>query len=87
MLLQFYFQIYLAPLSVSIIKTSSLENRSTDSRPNEVLNKNLSHKKRKLRLEADQLTVIQCLAVGSRPAATCKWSLLNGFQFKPKDYR
>lgn len=85
--LQMHFQLRLAPITVSIIVPSNLENAV---HPNRELYSNSSSPnsfRRTLQLDADQLTILQCLASGSRPAAVCKWSLLNGYQFKAKDYR
>lgn len=82
--LQMFFQLHLAPVSVSIIRPSnesSLEQSLFSNRPS------LVKSQRTLQLDAGQLLDLQCLASGSRPAANCKWSLLNGFQFKSKDYR
>lgn len=83
------FQLHLAPVSVSIIKPSNMNRSDLEqklfsgpNRPSQQL-KN----QRTLQLDAGQLLDLQCLASGSRPAANCKWSLLNGFHFKSKDYR
>lgn len=84
--LRISFQLHLAPVSVAIIKPSNVNSSSFER--NLFTNRaNLLKNQRTLQLDAGQLIDLQCLASGSRPAATCKWSLLNGFQFKSKDYR
>lgn len=86
--LQIYFELYLAPVSVFIIKPTSILN-STFELNSSQLKQELSFKNQQhtLKLEIGQLIDLQCFASGSRPASNCKWSLVNGFQFKSKDYR
>ena len=73
--LRIYFQLYLVPSLVTILKASvNLSLELKENQPN-------------LQLEAEQLIDLQCKALGSRPASNCKWSLLNGFEFRSKDFR